>query len=153
MLIHLRIDDRLIHGQVTVAWSKHVGAQRIMVANDEVANDEIQKSLLPLAAPPGVEVTISSIEEANRYLEDNKKTFLLVKNPHDALRLIETGVEIKEINLGNMGYSEGKKTIKKSLSLSKKDISHLISLKDKNIKVYFQMLPQDRRIALDDLIR
>ena len=153
MLIHLRIDDRLIHGQVTVAWSKHVGAQRIMVANDEVAKDEIQKSLLPLAAPPGVEVTISSIEEANRYLEDNKKTFLLVKNPHDALRLIETGVEIKEINIGNMGYSEGKKRVKKSLSLGKEDISNLRSLKDKNIKIYSQMLPQDKKTALDDLVR
>jgi Phosphotransferase system, mannose/fructose/N-acetylgalactosamine-specific component IIB len=113
MLIHLRIDDRLIHGQVTVSWSKHVGAQRIVVANDEVAKDEIQKSLLPLAAPPGVEVTISSIEKANKHLEDNKKTFLLVKNPYDALRLLEDGVEIKEINLGNMGYSEGKKPLER----------------------------------------
>jgi len=153
MLIHLRIDDRLIHGQVTVAWSKHVGAQRIMIANDEVAKDDTQKSLLPLAAPPGVEVTISSIEEANKYLKDNKKTFLLVKNPYDALRLLEDGVEIKEINLGNMGYSEGKKTIKKTLSLGKEDISNLRSLENKNIKVYFQMLPQDRKITLDDLIK
>jgi len=153
MLIHLRIDDRLIHGQVTVSWSKHVGAQRIVVANDEVAKDEIQKSLLPLAAPPGVEVTISSIEKANKHLEDNKKTFLLVKNPYDALRLLEDGVEIKEINLGNMGYSEGKKTFRKTLSLGKEDISNLRSLENKDIKVYFQMLPQDRKITLDDLIR
>jgi len=52
MLVHFRIDDRLIHGQVTVAWSKHINAQRIVVANDDAAKDDIQKSLLPLAARP-----------------------------------------------------------------------------------------------------
>ena len=150
MLVHFRIDDRLIHGQVTVAWSKHINAQRIVVANDDM--DDIQKSLLPLAAPPGVEVRIVFLKEALDSIKD-KRTMLLVKSPKDCLALIDGGIEVKEINIGNMGFAQGKRNVAKSLSLSEEDIRYLREIESKGIKVYFQMLPQDRKIKLEDLVK
>ncbi len=152
MIVHFRIDDRLIHGQVTVSWTKHVGTQRILVVNDEVVNDEIQRALLPLAAPPGVEVLFSNLNDANNYVDDGKNTFILVKTPEDALNLVDS-MGVKEINIGNIGYIEGRRKIKKSLSLNDDDISCLRSIADKGINVYFQMLPQDKKIPLSDLLR
>ncbi len=152
MLVHFRIDDRLIHGQVTVAWSKHINAQRIVVANDEAAKDDIQRSLLPLAAPPGVDVRIIPLNETADNITD-KRTMVLVRSPKDALYLLDRGIEIKEINLGNMGFTPGKRNVAKSLSLSEEDIRYLREIESKGIKVYFQMLPQDRKIKLEELVK
>ena len=151
MLVHFRIDDRLIHGQVTVAWSKHINSQKIVVANDESAEDEIQKSLLPLAAPPGVDVEIVPIREAREKVE-GKRSMLLVKNPEDLLRLLDLGLEVKEANLGNMGFREGRKNLTKCLSLSESEIADLRKVEAMGVKVYFQMLPQDRKTPLEHFI-
>lgn len=152
MIVHFRIDDRLIHGQVTVAWSKHINAQRIVVANDEAAKDDIQRSLLPLAAPPGVDVRIIPLNETAENTKD-KRTMVLVRSPKDAFFLLDSGIEIKEINLGNMGFAPGKRNVAKSLSLSEEDIRYLREIESKGIKVYFQMLPQDRKIKLEELVK
>jgi mannose/fructose/sorbose-specific phosphotransferase system IIB component len=152
MLVHFRIDDRLIHGQVTVAWSKHINSQRIVVANDEVAKDDIQRSLLPLAAPPGVEVRIVPVSDAPENTKD-KRSLLLVKNPRDALTLLDLGLDAKEINLGNMGFAQGRKNLTKSLSLSDEEIRQLKEIEGRGVRVYFQMLPQDRRVPLGELVR
>jgi len=152
MLVHFRIDDRLIHGQVTVAWSKHINSQRIVVANDEAAKDDIQRSLLPLAAPPGVEVRIVSVGDAPENTKD-KRSLLLVKNPKDALTLLDLGLDAKEINLGNMGFAQGRKNLTKSLSLSDEEVGQLREIEGRGVRVYFQMLPQDRRVPLGELVR
>lgn len=152
MLVHFRIDDRLIHGQVTVAWSKHINSQRIVVANDEAAKDDIQRSLLPLAAPPGVEVRIVSVSDAPENTKD-KRSLLLVKNPKDALTLLDLGLDAKEINLGNMGFAQGRKNLTKSLSLSDEEVEQLREIEGRGVRVYFQMLPQDRRVPLGELVR
>jgi mannose/fructose/sorbose-specific phosphotransferase system IIB component len=152
MLVHFRIDDRLIHGQVTVAWSKHINAQRIVVANDDAAKDDIQKSLLPLAAPPGVDVKIVPLKEALENIKD-RRSMLLVKTPKDAVALLGMGLEAKEINIGNMGFAQGRKNLTKSLSLSEKEIEELREAAQRGVFVYFQMLPQDRKVPLEELVK
>ena len=152
MLVHFRIDDRLIHGQVTVAWSKHINAQRIVVANDDAAKDDIQKSLLPLAAPPGVDVRIVPLKEALESIKD-RRSMLLVKTPKDAVALLGMGLEAKEINIGNMGFAQGRKNLTKSLSLSEKEIEELREAAQRGVFVYFQMLPQDRKVPLEELVK
>jgi mannose/fructose/sorbose-specific phosphotransferase system IIB component len=152
MLVHFRIDDRLIHGQVTVAWSKHINAQRIVVANDDAAKDDIQKSLLPLAAPPGVDVRIVPLKEALENIKD-RRSMLLVKTPKDAVALLGMGLEAKEINIGNMGFAQGRKNLTKSLSLSEKEIEELREAAQRGVFVYFQMLPQDKKVPLEELVK
>jgi mannose/fructose/sorbose-specific phosphotransferase system IIB component len=152
MLVHFRIDDRLIHGQVTVAWSKHINAQRIVVANDDAAKDDIQKSLLPLAAPPGVDVRIVPLKEALENIKD-RRSMLLVKTPKDAVALLDMGLETKEINIGNMGFAQGRKNLTKSLSFSEKEIEELREAAQRGVFVYFQMLPQDKKVPLEELVK
>src|ERR1700754_555985 len=108
---HMRIDNRLIHGQVTVAWVGAIGANHLIVANDDVAADEFQRVLLPQAAR-GVRTSILTVEDtlarcAN--LADGENVMILAKFPTDALRLLEGGLTVAEVNVGNQAPKPGTK--------------------------------------------
>jgi PTS system mannose-specific IIB component len=124
MIKHLRIDNRLIHGQVAVAWQKYIDAKAIIICNDAVAKDPIQKMALPLAAR-GSTVLVFSIEETLAYVDSHKDDtlFIICKFPSDALALLKAGAEIKQINVGNAAPIAGSKytMITKSIAATKED--------------------------------
>ena len=99
----LRIDDRLLHGQVAFSWTNSLGVDAIIVANDEVVNDPIIKMSLKMATPPDVKLAIRSIEDAITLIENpktkNMSIFVVVKNSTDAVRLAERTEMIKNINI------------------------------------------------------
>ena len=64
MIKLVRLDYRLLHGQVVFSWTGHVGAQRIIVVDDDAANDEMKKSALLLSKPAGVRVNIFTVDKA-----------------------------------------------------------------------------------------
>ena len=105
-IIHIRIDDRLIHGQVATMWTNNLGATRIMVINDEVANNDLQKSVLRMAAPSNVSTSIISRDTAVKNISLGKyrgqRVFIVVKSPLDILHLVNNGLDIKKVNVGNM---------------------------------------------------
>ena len=152
--IHLRIDDRLIHGQITTAWVHKLQADHILIASDEVAKDEFQKSFLSAAAPSNVSLSILTIEdtitEINLGKISSDKIFLLVKNPKDLLRIIQGGVFPIEINLGNKAKVIESIRITKSVHLTEEEINIFRQLKEMNISISLQMVPTD---AKKDLFR
>ena len=100
----VRIDDRLIHGQVATVWSKEANAQRIIICSDEVAKDQIRKTLLLQVGPPGVKVSVVDVAKAVRVYNNPKyekdTVFFLYTCPQDVLRMAEAGVPIKSVNIG-----------------------------------------------------
>lgn len=104
MIKLLRIDDRLIHGQVAFAWTKHLGVNCILVANDVVVNDELKKMMLNLAKPPGVNLLLLSVADAVSFLNgeesDKYTTFVLVDKASDALALCKGVKAIGAVNVG-----------------------------------------------------
>ena len=125
MITHLRIDNRLIHGQVAVVWMNIIGAEAIIVVNDDVAADPLQKMALPLAAR-GSKVLVFSIDELIQYTKDNPKEtlFVICKFPTDALRILESGVPVKQVNVGNAAPIGGTtyKMVTKSIAVTKEDV-------------------------------
>ena len=105
-----RIDDRLIHGQVATVWAKEAGAERIIVVSEEVANDQIRKTLVKQAAPPGIKANIVTVDKAVRVYNnpkyDQETVFYLFTNPGEVLEMVEKGVPIKSINIGGMQYKQ-----------------------------------------------
>jgi len=102
MIKHLRIDNRLIHGQVAVAWQKYINAKAIIICNDAVAADPLQKMALPLAARQS-KVLVFTIAETLQYEKDHpdESLFVIAKFPSDALTLLESGVTVESVNVGN----------------------------------------------------
>ncbi|AIY84623.1 PTS system sorbose subIIB component family protein [Clostridium baratii str. Sullivan] len=155
-IIHIRIDDRLIHGQVAARWSTGLGASRIMVANDEVAADEMQKGILRMVAPPGIATSIISKEKAatNILAEKyaNQKVLLVLKSPKDALDLMDRGLEIKEINVGNMAKRDNTVQIKKSLSITKEEFEDFKELMNRGVRLTARMVPDESEVLLENFL-
>ncbi|HOT99747.1 MAG TPA: PTS sugar transporter subunit IIB, partial [Anaerolineaceae bacterium] len=112
MIKHLRIDNRLIHGQVAVTWMRRINADAIAVVNDDVAKDRIQKMALPLAARDA-KVLVLSHQELQDYVKEHpeESLFVIAKYPMDALRILESGLEVGEVNVGNAAPIAGTKYV------------------------------------------
>ena len=147
-----RIDDRLIHGQVVTSWSKETRCERIIVVNDEVAEDVMRKILLEQVAPPGVKSSVMGIDKAIRVFNNPKyvdvNAMLLFTNPTDVLRMVEGGVALKSINIGGMSFREGKKQITGAISVNDQDIEAFKKLNEKGIELEIRKVSSDSKINL-----
>ena len=153
----VRIDDRLIHGQVATVWTKESGCNRIMAVSDEVAKDELRKQLVIQVSPPGIKAYVVSIEKAieayNNPKFDSFKTLFLFTNPTDALRMVQGGVDIKSINVGGMCYKDGTKQITSALCMSEADIESFKKLNELGIELEVRKLAKDNKINLMDRLK
>jgi mannose/fructose/N-acetylgalactosamine-specific phosphotransferase system component IIB len=145
MIKHLRIDNRLIHGQVAVAWQKYINAKVIIVCNDAVAKDPIQKMALPLAARES-KVLVYSIEETIRYAKEHadEQVFVIAKFPQDALAILEAGEKVAEINVGNAAPVVGTKyvMVTRSIAATKEDAEVYRKVAERNGgKLTSQIMP------------
>ncbi len=152
-----RVDSRLLHGQVATAWSKDIKPTRIIVVSDEVSKDDLRKSLITQAAPPGVKANVIPISKMIEIWKDPRfgktRALLLFENPHDVLRVVEGGVELTEVNIGSMAHSEGKVMINNVLSVDEKDVKALHALKDKGITFDVRKVPSDQRKNMLELLK
>ncbi|NQP33987.1 PTS N-acetylgalactosamine transporter subunit IIB [Streptococcus suis] len=151
-----RIDNRLIHGQVGITWTKTLGANLILVANDELTNDKIMQSLMSVTAQSsGAEARFFTIEKTIRIIDKaapTQKIFIVTKNPIDTLKLIKGGVPIKEVNVGNMHFSEGKEALSNKVYVDSEEKQCFKEMVDLGIEVYIQDLPGVPKILLKDII-
>lgn len=155
-IVHFRLDHRLIHGQVALAWSKVTNPNHIIIANDVVCKDELQKSLLKMAAPKQVRVSIHEVDKViaylNRGLQPNERVFLLVNNTSDALKLIQNVDAIKEINIGNMTKKEGSEKLTEKIFVTEEEKTDIQEMIDNGALVYFQVLPNDGKEDFKDIL-
>ncbi|MGO3733138.1 MAG: mannose/fructose/sorbose PTS transporter subunit IIB [Vagococcus sp.] len=154
----VRIDDRLIHGQVATVWTKQSKINRILVVSDEVAKDEMRKLLLVQAAPLDVKVNvipISKMIEITNDLRfaDNFKVMLLFTNPKDVRRVVEAGLFIQSINVGGMSYENGKKMITNAVAVNRDDIDDFMYLSQKGIPIEIRKVVSDTPIDLMQLLK
>ena len=148
-IVLTRIDNRLIHGQVGVTWTTSVGANLILVADDETAgNDLMQKLMAATAKQSGasprfwtIQKTIDTIHKAS----ERQKIFIVAKTPATVRKLIEGGVPIKEVNVGNLHFSEGKRQISKKVYVDDADLADLKAIEDAGVNVYIQDVPGDAK--------
>ncbi|WP_442801476.1 PTS mannose transporter subunit IIAB [Serratia rubidaea] len=151
-----RIDDRLIHGQVATRWTKETNVSRIIVVSDEVAADNVRKTLLTQVAPPGVTAHVVDVTKMVRVWNNpkyaNDRVMLLFTNPTDVWRLVEDGVDIKSVNIGGMAFRQGKTQVNNAVSVDEKDIEAFKKLNDRGIELEVRKVSSDTRLKMMDLI-
>lgn len=152
-----RIDTRLLHGQVATTWTKTTQPDRIIVVSDAVAKDGLRKNMIEQAAPPGVKANVVPIDKMIEVAKDPRfgatKAMLLFETPQDALRAIEGGVEVKELNIGSMAHSVGKVVVNKAIAMDEKDINTIETLMEKGIKFDVRKVPADSGENINNLIK
>ena len=136
MIKMLRVDERLIHGQIAVSWSKTLKITNIVLINDDVVKNEVQKLTLKMAVPEGIKLAIRNVEDGIKLLKDPRtekmNILVVVKKLEDALSVAEAIKEIDLINLGNYGLLPNGKTKEKKevASCIRVDEDDLLILKD-----------------------
>ncbi|MEO1769848.1 MULTISPECIES: PTS system mannose/fructose/N-acetylgalactosamine-transporter subunit IIB [Enterococcus] len=155
-IIHIRVDDRLIHGQVATQWTNELGATRIMVINDDVAVNDVQKTVLRMAAPPNVATSIITKQTAATNILAGKykgqKVLIVVKSPVDLLDLMEMGLPIQTVNVGNMSVREGTRHVRPTVSITETEEAAFKELLNRGVEITTIMVPGDNKIYLKDVI-
>lgn len=156
-IAHVRVDTRLLHGQVATTWTKTVSPDRIIVVSDGVAHDQLRKTMIEQAAPPGVPANVVPISKMIEVTKDPRfgatKAMLLFENPQDLLTAIEGGVDIKEANIGSMAHSVGKVVVTNAIAMDNADVETLEALHAKGVTLEARKVPSDSPISYEDLIK
>jgi len=151
----VRIDDRLIHGQVVAGWLRALGARRIVIVDDATARDEFLREVLTLAAPPGVPVEVFGLAEgAARCIElasAPEPVIVLARSPRTIVDLRQAGVPIDVVDLGGMGAGPGRRRLHRTVSVSSDELRELRELEQMGTRVEIQIVADDRPIPLRSL--
>ncbi|MDY3705797.1 PTS sugar transporter subunit IIB [Vagococcus lutrae] len=154
-IVFNRIDDRLIHGQVVTTWVNMHNIEQIIILNDDISKDKIQRNILTMAAPTGIKVRIFSIEKFGEIIKDNeinRRTMLLFTNSEDVYRAVQLGVPIKELNIGGMRFREGREQLTKAVSVTPDEEAAFKNLLEMGVEITIQMVPNDQKINLKEVI-
>lgn len=159
MLINtLRIDDRLIHGQIVTQWIAASSATMIIVADDVASQDATQQMLLKLTVPTGIILNILSIADVAQFIKSdtsNHKVLLIVRNPKAAYDLLSAGYSFKNVNIGNISNTAsrvGRKKLLPFIYVEPDDINYLKQLISRGINLEIRAIPSDKPIPFQDLL-
>ena len=144
-----RIDNRLIHGQVVCLWAGSVGANLIVVADDDTASSEVEQSIMRMAASSlgydsrffTIKHTIDIIDKAS----SSQKILLICKTPEQLREIIEGGVVVHKVNIGNLHFQEGKKSIADKVYVDDKDLDDLNFIKEHVDEIFIQYTPDTKK--------
>lgn len=144
-VVHVRMDNRLIHGQILVSWNAKFSIDRIIVTNDKVAADPLQVTLLEAVAPIGAKVSVLSVKDAVAYCNspeaEVEKIFIIAKWPEDGVGLVEGGLDLPVINLGNQAFSRGSKKLSRTVYLKEEGVKALKRAHNKGVRITCRMMP------------
>lgn len=163
MISSIRIDDRLIHGQVALVWSKELGTDRIVVANDEAATSDVMKMTLKMATPTGIKLLVKGVDDCVKVFNDPRahelNMFVLTSNVHDALRLVkECPGQVKSVNVANVGRFDDtdaslKTQINPYIILNPQELADLRELAQVDgVEVFQQLIPTNPKTKVESLL-
>ena len=157
MVESLRVDERMLHGQVAVTWVSEIAPDSILIANDDIVDNEMGKMALRMVKPNGVKMAIKSVDGGAEVLNDpraaNMKIFVIVRTLKDALRLIEKTNCIHKVNIGGVKKKEGSKLVAAAVYLNDEDLDTLQQLSEKVENVEFRMIPADSPKSAKDVLK
>ena len=156
-IVHVRVDDRLIHGQVANRWSTGLKVNRIMVIDDIIAASEHEKAVLRMAAPAGVNTSILSFEKASANIKagnyKGQRVLLIVKKPEILVDLQKAGLALTQVNIGNLSNRFETVQIKRSISITASEEKAIKTLLDSGIKVTAQMVPDEPETSIEVFLK
>ncbi|WP_242325113.1 PTS sugar transporter subunit IIB [Faecalibaculum rodentium] len=152
MIKKLRVDHRLLHGQVAFSWTSALNVDCILIANDSVMKDELRKTTLKVAKPNGVKLVMKNIEDSikaiNSGVTDKYKLFIVVESIADAAALINGVESIRALNLGGTKATDKTRNISKAMNVTPEEEDILKNLVDKGVDVTIQMVPEDTAVPV-----
>ncbi len=153
MISLVRVDNRLIHGQVVEAWLPFLKVERVAVADDEAASNDLIRAAMGLAVQPSVEVLIHPLAEVpfEALSRDDVKTLVLVRDVQGAVTAKARGLELSKLNLGNVHFATGRRQVSPSVFLSPEEMEQLKMLADEGVEVDARGVPAEKPVTFTEL--
>lgn len=152
----VRIDDRLIHGQVVLGWARALKPDRIVVANDRIAANSWERKFYTSSVPPNIRVSFLGLEETARQLLNNlfrnESVMILVESVQDVHTVVELGVTLEEVNVGGLHYREGAHEILPYVFLTDEDKVYLRELVKRGVRLTAQDIPGNTARNINALV-
>jgi PTS system mannose-specific IIB component len=145
----LRVDDRLVHGQVIAGWARPLGIHDLILASDRISHDEWACNAYRLAIPEGIKFScleLKACAESVGREADNRRVMVVVEKVCDAYDLVVQGLPVREVNIGGLSYSEGARSIAPYIYLTSEEIEACVKLYERGIKVVGKQLPNSPAI-------
>ncbi len=156
MIKLLRVDHRLLHGQVAFSWTQNVKANCLLIANDNVIHDDLRKTTLKLAKPNGMKLVFKSVEDGiaaiNSGVTDKYDLFIVVETITDAIRLVQGCACITSINIGGTRPDDASRKLSKTVWITREEEEGLRKLMDRGVEVEIRQVPSDKRINVADIL-
>ncbi|SFL34839.1 PTS sugar transporter subunit IIB [Pelosinus propionicus] len=155
-IVLARIDDRLIHGQVMTAWLQYVGANHIVIIDDETASDDFLKSIIEMAVPREIKLHIYHCEEAAaeiKKMSDDEKLMILAKVPESFLTVIETGLPLEKIIIGGMGANTKRTKFYKNISASDTERETFKKITAHGTKLVIHIIPDQQAVGVEEYLK
>lgn len=156
-IVEVRIDDRLIHGQVVGYWVPQFSVERILIVDNEIVNDPARKTALKFGCPPQCKLSIfdaaKAAEKLNRKIDEGIRVMILCKGPQPLLDLVNNGYMIDHITIGNMSSKENAVHVDKNVYASPEECAAFNALADKGIRLAIQYTPADAKKDATNLFR
>ncbi len=145
--IIIRVDDRLVHGQVITGWVKLLDLNNIIVANDDILHDKTRMQIMKLPVPINVHIEFLSISSAIESFKKNKwkkyKTIMLFESPKDAYEFVKEVDNTTSMNIGGLHFKDSRVQITHNLAVNHEDKEYLIKISELNIKLEGRALPSE----------
>lgn len=155
MIKSLRVDPRLLHGQVAFSWTSHLGADCILLASDSLLNDELRLTTVKIARPPGIRLVAKNIDDSIQAIKsgvtDKYKLFIVTDTIEDAARIARE-CQVRTINLGGTKSAKDKEKLSKAIYVTEHEKEVLRELIQEGIELNIQMIPSEKRISAESVL-
>jgi mannose/fructose/N-acetylgalactosamine-specific phosphotransferase system component IIB len=151
----VRLDDRLIHGQVVVGWGQPLNIGFIVLVDDEVRNSAWEQDLYRMGVPPNIEVVFASIAEAERQLdqwEQDGRIGILLAGEIDTMAALVRSGQIKRVNIGGIHHRAGRIERLRYVYLTDDEAAKLRQLASNGVDVTAQDVPTARAVPIREFL-
>ena len=151
----VRIDDRLIHGQIATTWINDYNIEQVLIVDDNVVQDKMQQSVISMTAPANVKVKVFGVDSFIGIYKKNpikRRTMIVLTNSIDAYRLLAGGVQIDYLNVGGMRYLDGRTKIARAVSVTPEEREAFKKIIEMGLDVRIQMIPRDEIVEMKNVI-
>ncbi|MGY0354291.1 PTS sugar transporter subunit IIB [Enterococcus avium] len=149
----VRVDSRLLHGQVVTRWIGQVGASEVIIFDDDLSQDEFMIEVFKMAAPNGVKLIVRGVNDIEDTLNGRelKHTIILFKNIPMLLKGMKANTKIEKVQIGGIGGGPERVVVFKNITLTKNEYSDLQNLTSEGIRIYLQTVPEEKEVSLKDI--
>lgn len=144
----VRVDDRLIHGQVVTMWVRSLGVRTIWVMSDRAASEPVEVILLKSSVPSHLSLEVFTVEQAAAAWHASRPAavLMLAEYVQDVVRLCDLGVALDEVNLGGMRYHPGSVALSKAVYVGDVEVAALQALEAQGVRALIRVVPSDAKV-------